>query len=49
MVVGMWNTILTHVPLRLAISRRKTVDPRGSLWLSVIEATGQPLNMKNKS
>ncbi len=47
MVVGMWNTIMTNVPIQLAISRRKTVDPYGNLWLSVIEATGQPLNMKN--
>lgn len=47
MVVGIWNTILTNVPICLAVSRRKTVDPAGNLWLSVIEATGQPLCMKN--
>lgn len=47
MVVGIWNTILTNVPIKLANSRRKTVDPCGNLWLSVIEATGQPLNMQN--
>jgi len=26
----------------LAIRRRKQVDPDGGLWMSVIEATGQP-------
>ena len=42
MVVGSWGGQLTHVPLALATSGRKTVDLEGSLWLSVLEATGQP-------
>lgn len=42
MVVGSWHGRLVHVPMQEAISRRKQVDPHGDLWLSVLEATGQP-------
>jgi 6-phosphofructokinase len=38
MVVGRF----VHVPIALAISTRNQVDPDGDLWLSVLEATGQP-------
>ena len=27
----------------LAVSRRNQVDPRGDLWMSVLESTGQPV------
>jgi len=47
MVVGRWNTVFTHVPIHLAISKRKHVDPQGNLWINVLEATGQPPRMKN--
>ncbi|PWJ53945.1 6-phosphofructokinase [Quadrisphaera granulorum] len=42
MVVGRWHGRFVHVPTELAISRRNVVDPHGDLWLSVLEATGQP-------
>ncbi len=42
MVVGRWHGRFVHVPIELAVSRRNTVDPHGDLWLSVLEATGQP-------
>ena len=42
MVVASWHGRLVHVPMQEAISRRKQVDPHGDLWLSVLEATGQP-------
>lgn len=42
MMVGRWHGIFTHVPLPLALSGSKRIDPDGELWLSVIEATGQP-------
>jgi len=32
-----------HIPMPLAVSRGNQVDPRGDLWLSVLEATGQPV------
>jgi len=31
-----------HVPIALATSKTRTVDPDGDLWMSVIESTGQP-------
>ncbi|MET7418724.1 ATP-dependent 6-phosphofructokinase [Dactylosporangium sp. NPDC005555] len=42
MVVGRWRGRFVHVPIGLAISSRNLVDPGGDLWLSVLEATGQP-------
>ncbi len=45
MVVGFWNHQFTHVPIALATSKRKKVDPEGWLWGSVIASTGQPRAM----
>jgi 6-phosphofructokinase 1 len=42
MVVGRWRGRFVHVPIALATSGRNRVDPDGDLWLSVLEATGQP-------
>ena len=42
MVVGSWNHRITHVPIPLAVRERKTIDPEGSLWSSVLTSTGQP-------
>lgn len=41
MVVGLWNHQFTHVPIALATSRRKKIDPEGWLWGSVLASTGQ--------
>jgi len=46
MVVSFWNHRFTHVPIPLAVSARKTIDPQGSLWSSVLAATGQPAAMR---
>jgi len=45
MVLGYWNGEFTHVPIPLAISRRKHVNPEGRLWSSVLQSTGQPREM----
>jgi len=45
MVVGFWNHQFTHVPIRLAASCRKKIDPDGMLWNSVLASTGQPRDM----
>ena len=45
MLVGYWNGEFTHVPIPLAVSKRKHVDPEGRLWSSVLESTGQPRKM----
>jgi 6-phosphofructokinase 1 len=42
MVVSFWNHQFVHVPIALAVSERKTIDPDGALWSSVISSTGQP-------
>lgn len=45
MVVGFWNHQFTHVPISLAVSQRKKIDPGGRLWSSVLASTGQPREM----
>jgi 6-phosphofructokinase 1 len=47
-VVGRWNNQFTLVPLALTISERKYLNPEDPLWLTVIEATGQPFKMINE-
>ncbi len=42
-VIGFWNSLFTHVPVPLAVGAKKRVDPGGSLWTSVLAATGQPV------
>ena len=46
MVVGFWNHQFTHVPISLAVSARKKIDPESVLWSSVIASTGQPRDMR---
>jgi 6-phosphofructokinase 1 len=46
MVVGYWNGEYTHVPIPLAVNKRKQIDPKGRLWSSVLAATGQPGDMR---
>jgi 6-phosphofructokinase 1 len=45
MVVGFWNHRFTHVPIALAASQRKKIDPEGPLWNAILAATGQPRNL----
>jgi 6-phosphofructokinase 1 len=46
MVVSFWNHRFTHVPISLAVSERKKIDPQDSLWSSVVTSTGQPWDMR---
>jgi 6-phosphofructokinase 1 len=46
MVVSFWNHRFTHVPIPLAVSERKRIDPDGPLWSSVLASTGQPRYME---
>ncbi len=41
-LVGRWHRGFTHVPLALALSAVKRIDPDRELWLAVTETTGQP-------
>ncbi len=42
MVVSKWHGRFVHMPMSLCTRGNKRVDPHDDLWLSVLEATGQP-------
>jgi 6-phosphofructokinase 1 len=46
MVVGRWHGRFVHIPIPVATGSRNQVDPDGDLWISVIEATGQPERLR---
>jgi len=46
MGVSFWRNELTHLPIPMAISQRKKIDPEGALWNSVIASTGQPADLR---
>lgn len=46
-VVGYWNNEFTLLPIAMAVAKRKKIDVEGELWWNVLEATGQPISMKN--
>ena len=41
MVIGYSNQYFVHIPISLAILKKKKVDPNGHLWQTVLETTGQ--------
>ena len=41
MMIGYWNNHYTHVPLAMAVSARKKIDPAGPLWQTVLAVTEQ--------
>ncbi len=45
MLVGYWNGQFTHMPIALAVSARKRIDPNGRLWNEVLASTGQVRTM----
>jgi 6-phosphofructokinase 1 len=48
MLVGLWNNVFVHVPLEAVTQGIKRIDPCGPLWLSLLQATGQPYDMCNR-
>ena len=42
MVVGRWHGHHVNLPIGVVTVRRRKVGLQGDLWLSVLEATGQP-------
>ncbi len=46
-VVGFWNNQFTLMPIPVVVAKRKKINIRGELWWNVLEATGQPISMKN--
>ena len=47
LLIGHLHENFTNLPIDTAVSKRKNVDPTSSLWMNVLEATGQPVRMKN--
>ncbi len=45
LVIGQWNNNYTHVPIELAISKRRNINPTSRFWFTVLDATGQPERM----
>jgi 6-phosphofructokinase 1 len=46
-VVGNRSGMFTLLPIPVAVKQRKKIDLQSELWFNVLEATGQPANMKN--
>ena len=46
-VISEVNNVFVHLPIDMAVSERNRIDPESSLWRDVIEATHQPIVMKN--
>lgn len=47
MIVATWNGAFIHIPIETVVSQRKMIDIESPFWLSVLEATGQPVSMTN--
>ena len=41
LLIGHWNNNFVHVPMETVAGKRKQIDPKGRLWRSALEATGQ--------
>ena len=41
LLISHWNNHYVHIPMEASAGKRKNVDPRGKLWQTVLEATGQ--------
>jgi 6-phosphofructokinase 1 len=46
-VIGFWNNQFTLMPIEMVVAKRKKIDVEGELWWNVLEATGQPISLKN--
>jgi 6-phosphofructokinase 1 len=41
LLVGNWNNHFVYIPMSASAGKRKQVNPKGKLWLSVLSTTGQ--------
>lgn len=46
-LISLWSNKFVHLPIQMAVSGRNRVKPDGSLWRDVLEATRQPVSMRN--
>ena len=42
LIISLMHDRFVHVPIKMAVSERNSIDPEGTLWRDVVEATGQP-------
>lgn len=47
LLISLVNNVLIHLPITVAVSKRNCIDPESPLWRDVLEATGQPVVMRN--
>lgn len=47
MLISLVHNHFVHLPIKMAVSQKNVIDPEGPLWRDVIDATGQPMSMKN--
>jgi 6-phosphofructokinase 1 len=47
MLVGLMKDEYVHIPFKMVTSGMR-VDPKGNIWMRVLESTGQPRSMKNE-
>ncbi len=48
MIISLIHSNFVHIPIHLAVSGRKRIDPHHELWRDVTEATGQPLLLQER-
>ena len=46
-LISLFNNKFVHIPIKIAVTKRRSVDREGSLWRDVLENTRQPVQMKN--
>ncbi len=47
LIIGRWNNMYTHVPISLATSERKHLNPNSIFWGNLLSATRQPIEIFN--
>ena len=48
LIISLIHDHFVHVPIRMATSVRKCINPKKDLWRDVTEATGQPLLLRER-
>lgn len=47
LLISLIHNHFVHLPIQMAVSCKNVINPEGPLWRDVIDATGQPMSMKN--
>lgn len=48
-LISLWSNKFVHLPIDMAVHKRNFVNPEGSLWRDVLEATRQPVKLINET